>query len=103
MANAETGEAAKADVSWSPDQDYHEIHYQDLTVSLLDLGDQKTLDVRFPVVVQTKFHEPLSHEAYWTNHPECVTKTWIEERQGATGDYQERWFHLLFDLKTLVD
>jgi len=77
------------------------IHYSDLTINLFNIGDQRSLDVRFPFISESETHTYAGHEAYWTNHPECVTRTWIEEVTNPPVEGKERWFHIEFDLTSL--
>ncbi len=79
------------------------MYYADITINLFNIGDQRILDVRFPFVSESKTHTYAGHEAYWTNHPECVTRTWIEEVTNPPVEGRERWFHIEFNLTSLLD
>ncbi len=78
------------------------IHYSDVTINLWNLGDQRTLEVRFPVVSEAEGQSFTGHFAYWTNHPECLVRTWVEEIENPPAAGVERWFHLEFDLTPLL-
>lgn len=78
------------------------VHYSDVTINLWNLGDQHTLEVRFPIVSDAEAQTFTGHFAYWTNHPECVVYTWVEEIENPPVEGVERWFHLQFDLTALL-
>ena len=40
--------------------------------------------------------------AYWTNHPECVRRTWVERITNPPAEGTERWFHVEFDLTSML-
>jgi len=44
----------------------------------------------------------MENEAYWTNHPECVTRTWVEEITNPPVEGVQRWYHIEFDLAELL-
>jgi len=98
---AQTGQAAPGR-QVPPGQDRYAINYRDITLRLFDIGEQRLLDVRFPIgnAADTVWQQ---HDAYWTNHPECVTRTWVEEKGNPPVDGTERWFHIEFDLTSLVE
>ncbi|MBI5481321.1 MAG: hypothetical protein HY906_20855, partial [Deltaproteobacteria bacterium] len=100
---AATGEAPQGTPPASPPPSHIMIHHADLTLSLLSVGEQRVLDVRFPLISESPTHTLLGHEAYWTNHPECVIRTWVEEIANPPVEGVERWFHIEFDVTSLVD
>ena len=65
------------------------------------MDEQKKLDVRFPLLASDKTSSYPGAEAFWTNHPEYVTKTWIEEITNPPVAGKERWFHIEFDLSSI--
>lgn len=81
---------------------YYVIHYSDITISLLGVEKQRKLDVRFPFISESEVSTYTGHEAYWTNHPECVVKTWVEEVTNPPVEGKEKWFHVEFDLRPLL-
>jgi len=81
-----------------PGQDLYQINYSAITVNLYNVGDQRTLDVRFPIVMDSATHRDMDRYAYWTNHPECVKRTWIETVTNPPVEGTQRWFHIEFDL-----
>jgi len=82
---------------------YYLIHYSDITLNLFNIGDQHILNVRFPFVSESATHTYMGHKAYWTSHPECVTRTWIEEVINPPVEGKERWFQIEFNLTSLLD
>ena len=83
--------------------DLHVIHYSDVTINLLNMGAQRTLDVRFPMVSLTDTGAEIkAHTVYWTNHPECVKHTWVEKITNPPAKGAERWYHVEFDLGSLM-
>jgi len=97
-----TGEAPHG-VPPPPGTPSYMIHYSDVTINLYNIGKQQILDVRFPFVSESETHHYAGHEAYWTNHPECVVRTWIEEVTNPPVEGRERWFHIEFNLTALLD
>ena len=83
--------------------DCYQIHYSDVTISLLNMGEQRTLDVRFPLPTEPPGKSLHADNAHWTNHPECVRRTWIEKISNPPVEGTERWFHVEFDLTSLFD
>ncbi|KAA0003387.1 MAG: hypothetical protein FE048_01640 [Thermoplasmata archaeon] len=75
------------------------LDYFDGTINLTNIGDQKTLRFKFPIIIDTKYTEHIKH-TYWTNHPECVTKSWIEEITDALDIL--RWFNIEFNITNLT-
>jgi hypothetical protein len=82
--------------------DSYEIDYSDVTINLLTMEGQRTLDVRFPLATAILDDAPKTENAYWTNHPECVLRTWIEEIRNPPTEGAERWFHIEFDVEKLL-
>jgi hypothetical protein len=81
--------------------DVYQIHYSHVTINLFNLSDQRTLDVRFPMGSDGGRFDPTWYVMHWTNHPECVTRTWIEEVPNPPAEGAERWYHVAFDLASL--
>lgn len=98
-----TGEASRAPRVRFPLRTNYLIHYSDLTINLYNMGRQRTLDVRFPIISDSEVFTPTGHKAHWTNHPECVRRTWVEEITNPPVPGKERWFHVEFDLTSLID
>lgn len=98
---AETGEAPAgtpvAPSSHPPEKSY-EIHYSDITINLYNMTEQRFLDVRFPLVMNSDAHSATGDYRYWTNHPEAVLATWIEDISNPPVLETEHWFHIAFDL-----
>jgi len=99
---SETGEAPQGDPPRERGREYYFIHYSDVTINLCNVGDQRRLDVRFPIVSDSPVQTFTGEVAYWTNHPECVVRTWIEEIENPPAEGVERWFHIEFDLTPLL-
>ncbi len=85
-----------------PPSDSYHIHYSDVTINLLNMGDQRTLDVRFPLVTEPAGEKIKAENAYWTSHPECVKQTWVERITNPPAEGTERWFHIEFDLTSML-
>jgi len=86
-----------------PPESIYKIYYSDVTINLYSMIDQTTLDVRFPLVTDTDSHTSTGDHAYWTNHPECVVSTWIEEIANPPIMETERWFYIKFDISSLIN
>lgn len=86
----------------TPGSDRYIIRYSDTTVNLYNIGTQRILDTRFPMISESESHHDMQRLAFWTNHPECVTRTWIEEITNPPAVGVQRWFHIEFDLTNLV-
>lgn len=98
---AQSGNAASGSFV-PPTNDKYQIHYMDTTINLYNIGDQRILDVRFPMPSVSTVCESTGNEAYWTNHPECVVETYIEEITNPPVEGVEKWFHVVFDLNPLL-
>jgi len=85
-----------------PSGDRYQIHYSDVTINLFNVGTQRTLDVRFPMVTESATHLDTGRREWWSSHPECVTGTWIEEITNPPVEGVQRWFHVEFDLTGLL-
>lgn len=82
--------------------DCYQIHYSDVTINLLNMDDQRTLDIRFPLATEPSSESLKADNAYWTNHPECVGRTWVERITNPPVEGTERWFHIEFDLTNML-
>ena len=96
----ETGEAPDSH-SPGPGPKYV-IHYSDFTLNLTTIGEQRMLTARFPIPVENEHVTYLDRCAYWTDHPECVTRTWMEEISNPPVPETCRWFNIEFDITQLV-
>ena len=99
---ATTGNAARGNGRKLADRGTYEIHYSAITINLYTVGEQRVLDVRFPIVTESAYYTDTGERAYWTNHPECVTRTWVEEIVNPPVEGTHRWFHIEFDLTPLI-
>jgi len=86
-----------------PTSDCYQVNYSDITVNLYNIGEQRILDARFPMVSESDTHRDMERQAYWSNHPECITRTWVEEITNPPVEGTQRWFHIEFDLTSLVE
>jgi hypothetical protein len=82
--------------------DCYQMHYSDVTINLLNMGDQHKLDVRFPMATEPPGESLKADNAYWTSHPECVRRTWVEQLTNPPAEGTERWFHIEFDLMSML-
>ncbi len=98
----QTGDAPRGAVRRIPGEPTYEIQYSAITINLYTVGDQRTLDVRFPIVSESDFYTDTGERAFWTNHPECVLRTWVEEILNPPVEGTQRWFHVEFDLSSLI-
>ena len=91
------------DPAAEPDPDRHIIFYSDVTINLFNMGEQRILDVRFPMGSEGGIITPTWNVLHWTNHPECVRRTWFEEIPNPPAEGAERWYHVEFDLTSLLE
>ena len=61
------------------------------------MGEQRILDVRFPMGSDGGILTPTWNVLHWTNHPECVKRTWFEEIPNPPAEGAERWYHFSWD------
>ena len=99
---AANGEARRG-IALEEGRDFYLITYSDVTINLFNMGGQRTLDVRFPMVTDSGPLTPTWDVVHWTNHPECVKRTWIEEIPNPPAEGAERWYHVEFDLTSILD
>jgi hypothetical protein len=57
---------------------YHEVSGKGFVINLANIGTQQTLTAKFPLIMDTQYRM-LENYAYWTNHPEWVTNTWLDK------------------------
>lgn len=86
----------------APGEDSYTISYSDITLNLLTMGDQRILDVRFPLVTHVSDWSENVINMHWTNHPECVVETWVEQISNPPAIGVERWYHVVFDLTSML-
>jgi transglutaminase-like putative cysteine protease len=86
----------------APEEDKYQINYSDITVNLYNIGSQRVIDTRFPIVSESATHHDMDRQIWWTNHPECVTGTWIEQITNPPVEGTQRWFHVVFDVTDLL-
>jgi len=84
-------------------RDFHHIDYSGVTINLFNIGTQLTLDVRFPMPTDSGPLTRTWNVVHWTNHPECVKRTWIEEIPNPPAEGAERWYHVECDLGSILD
>ena len=101
-----TGNAPHGPGAGGPGNDRYMISYSHITLGLYNIGTQRILDTRFPIVSESEYHHlepsPDGRKAWWTNHPECVTHTYIEEITNPPTEGTQRWFHIVFDLTDML-
>ena len=85
-----------------PEDPKYQINYSDITINLYNVGGQRIVDTRFPIVTESATHHDMDRQAWWTNHPECVTGTWIEGVVNPPVEGTQRWFHVVFDVTSLL-
>ncbi|HEC95256.1 MAG TPA: hypothetical protein ENI45_04750 [Thermoplasmatales archaeon] len=86
-----------------PGSDRYSIDYRDVTLNLCDFQGQRTLVVRFPTYPEPGVNGSIQTDFYWTNCPECVKRTWVEEVRNPPVEGKERWFCIEFDLSPLFE
>lgn len=80
----------------------YEIDYSDVTINLLNIGNQRRLHVRFPFPMESDVVEVPGEYAYWTNHPEWITRTWVSEERNPPVQARAKWFNLEFDVSRVL-
>jgi hypothetical protein len=104
-AFASSGEAPapeKISDSGAPPEQLYKIYYSDVRINLYNMTEQRFLDVRFPLVTDSENHWSTGDHAFWTNHPDSVVATWIEDISNYPVKESERWFHIIFDLSSVL-
>ncbi len=96
----ETGEAPEAPPVHS--ECYYGIQYSDFTLDLRNIGDQRTVNARFPLVSENPFVVCLEDLAYWTDHPENVTGTRLDTISHPVSGRENIWFCIDFDVTTML-
>ncbi len=95
-----TGEAPNSPTP--PPGPKYEIDYSDFTLDLRNMGDQRKLEARFPLPVETGAVLDMDEYAFWTDHPECVTTTWVETIVNPPVAEENKWFNIEFDLTSML-
>ena len=73
---ADSGVAADGTGRRSPGEGVYEIGYSQIELGLWNLGEQRTIDVRFPAPTESAGTSDTGEWRYWTNRPECVVDTY---------------------------
>ena len=94
---AQTGEAPEGPGAPPGSTHMHVIAYADFTLNFANIGDQLTIPARFPTVMESDYVTFTGVLTYWTNHPEWVVGTWMEEEVNPPVEGLERWFHIDFN------
>jgi hypothetical protein len=71
-------------------------------IDLTSVGAQRIFWFRFPLAMETQYVHTID-AIYWTNHPEWVTRTWIENVSNPPVPDTWRWFYVEFDLGRKVE
>ncbi len=54
-------------------------------------------------MTESATHQDMHRQVVWTNHPECVRGTWVEEIADPSMAETQRWFQVELDLGPLLD
>ncbi len=80
----------------------YKTRYRDIEIRLLDMIDQRTIEVEFPHIGDSDYHIAYDNFASWTNHPECLVDEWVEEKSDPYGDETIYMHHFTFDVSSLI-
>jgi transglutaminase-like putative cysteine protease len=100
---ASSGEAAKGSGRRTPGEGAIEIGYSQIELGLWNLGEQHTIDIRFPAPTESAGTTDTGEWRYWTNHPECVVSTYEEVIDNVPSGIVQTWRHIVFDASSLVE
>jgi len=100
---AETGQAPEGSARRGPNRESVQIEYSQIELGLWNLGDQRIIDVRFPAPTDSVGATDTGEWAYWTNHPECVVETYVEDLGEQPSGITQRWRHIVFDVTRLLE
>ncbi|MBI4881604.1 MAG: carboxypeptidase regulatory-like domain-containing protein [Planctomycetes bacterium] len=78
----------------------YEISYSDVTIDLRNVGRQRSLTARFPFAMTTAVVTDLGNHAWWSDHHECVTGTWITTESNSVES--RNWLNLAVDLTPVL-
>jgi hypothetical protein len=79
----------------------YQIIFSSYIFSLLGV-EQNRLVFHFPLPYNSELQSYKGHKAYWTNHPECVVRTWEEEVAYPAVGGVIKYFNIEFDLTPLL-
>jgi hypothetical protein len=97
---ASAGETPKGIPGASADK--YIILYGENTLSLYNIGYQRKFVFRFPLIMDSYAYTYEGRWEYWTNHPECIERTWVEQISNPPVEGIERWVHIEFDLASVL-
>jgi transglutaminase-like putative cysteine protease len=100
---ADSGVAPKGTGRRGPGEGVYEIGYSQIELGLWNLGEQRMIDVRFPAPTQSAGTSDTGEWRYWTNHPECVVRTYEEVIDNMPSNVVQTWRHVVFDVSSLVE
>lgn len=99
---ANTGEAVKGSGRRSPGEGAIEIGYSQIELGLWNLDDQRMIDVRFPAPTESAGTSDTGEWRFWTNHPECIVRTYEEVIDSEPSNIVQTWRHIVFDVSSLL-
>lgn len=92
---AEAGEALPPEVINK--QANYELYSRGFEISLANLGDQTIIHAWFPVFYDTDLRKTLE-TLHYTNHPEWITLTWIENKENSVTGEKLPFYYIEFDV-----
>ena len=101
-AYADTGVAAQGQGRGQPGVDTYKIEYAQIELGLWNLGDQRLIDVRFPAATASAATSDTGTWEFWTNHPECIVRTYEEVLDDLPSGIVQTWRHMVFDVSSLL-
>jgi len=81
---------------------YYQIVYGGNYLCLDQMGTNRTLVYRYPLVMDSHAYGAMTNDwAWWCNHPECVSSTWVERVANERGT--QHWVNIAFDFELDAD
>ena len=102
MASFATNGVAPGHVPSHTTNLYYQVVYGGNYLCLDQMGTNRTLVFRYPLVMDSHAYGAMTNDwAWWCNHPECVSSTWVERVANERGT--QHWVHVAFDFELDAD
>jgi len=77
---------------------YYQVVYGGNHLCLDQMRTNRTLVYRYPLVMDSHAYGAMTNDwAWWCNHPECVSSTWVERVVNPPVAGTQHWVNIVFD------
>ena len=98
---AETGELPPPGTPPAEDQPFYELRTRGFEVDLTNARGQTHFEVSFTLAAESDYVERIG-QVHWTNHPEWVTRTWLETESDPETGESLTFYHIELDKRKRI-